>query len=332
MNFIKYNSIENATNKTIEHFKTKHPNVANGKFYITEKIHGANFSVYVSKDEIKFAKRTDFLSDNSSFFSFQRLKDKHNFKIIQDSNILKQDDVDYLIIYGELCGGSYPYMPVIPNVSKVQKEIAYSNDIEFVVFDIVIVYKSGNKIPIGYYHIVSFCNKYKLNYTPMLFEGTLDECLEWSSKHKADESEIYKLFNMPKLDIPNIREGHVIKPMFESFFKESRLCIFKDKNEKFKERENATNSEKPIAEYSIEFNDKLNELDSMICINRFNNVVSKFGDYTIKNFRDIMTLLYEDIVEEADISKLSEIDQHNLKRMLLNKVGKFLADNKQELF
>jgi len=331
MKFIKYSSIENATNKTIEMFKTKHPNVANGMFYLEEKIHGANFSVYVSKDEIKFAKRTDFLSGTSSFFSFQRLKDKHNFKIIQDSNILKQDDVDYLIIYGELCGGSYPYMPVIPNVSKVQKEIAYSNDIEFVVFDIVIVYKSGNKLVLDYGNMERFCNVYELVYTPMLFEGTLDECLEWSSKHKADESEIYKLFNMPKLDIPNIREGHVIKPLFESFFKESRLGIFKDKNEKFKEQKNATN-EKIVNSYSVEFNNKLNELESMICLNRFNNVVSKFGEYTIKDFRSLMTLLYEDVVEEADISMFSEIEQHELKRNLLSKVGKFLANNKQELF
>lgn len=331
MKFIKYSSIGNATNKTIEMFKTKHSEVANGKFYITEKIHGANFSVYISKNEVKFAKRTDFLSDDSNFFSFQKLNDKYNFELIQDSNILKQDDVDYLIIYGELCGGSYPNMPVIPNVSKVQKEIAYSNDIEFVVFDVVIVYKNGNKLVLDYGNVERFCNVYELNYTPILFEGTLDMCLEWSSKHKADESEIYKLFNMPKLE-SNIREGHVIKPLFESFFKESRLGIFKDKNEKFKERKNATNSEKPIAEYSIEFNEKLNELDSMICKNRFNNVVSKFGDYTIQNFRDIMTLLYEDIIEEADISNLSEINQNDIKKILLSKVRKFLIDNKQELF
>lgn len=330
MKFIKYSSIENATNKTIENFKTKHPNVANGNFYITEKNHGANFSVYVSFYEIKFAKRTDFLSDNSNFFSHQKLKDKHNFKLIQDSNILKQEDIDYLIIYGELCGGSYPTMPIIPNVSKVQKEVAYSNDIEFMVFDVVIVYKSGNKLPLDYENMESFCKTYKLNYAQKIFEGSLDECLEWSRIHKADESEIHKLFNMPKLE-SNIREGHVIKPMFEPFYKESRIGIFKDKNEKFKEQKNTT-SEKVINTYSVEFNNKLNELESMICTNRFNNVVSKFGEYTIKDFRNLMILLYEDVVEEADISIFSEIEQHELKRNLLSRVGKFLANNKQELF
>ena len=135
---------------------------------------------------------------------------------------------------------------------------------------------------------------------------------------------------MTKLD-SNIREGHVIKPCVEKGFIDNRHGVFKDKNEKFKEQKNSDNV-KVKPEYSVEYNNKINELESMLCVNRFNNVVSKFGEYTIKNFRDLMTLLHEDVLEDADISMFSEIEQHNIRRELLSRTGKFLADNKQELF
>jgi len=285
--------------------------------------------VYISKTEgIKFAKRTSFLSQDSHFFSFQKLQDKIDFNKMLNDDYLNH--VDHIIVFGELCGGSYPNMPVIPNVQRIQKEVAYSNDVELLVFDVFLVDKDGYMLALNHKSMANFCNQYGLKYVPLLFTGTLDECLEWSHNHKADESELYKLFNMPKID-GNIREGHVIKPVVETKFLKNRLGIFKDKNEKFKEQKNTENN-KPKPEYSVEYNNKINELESMLCVNRFNNVVSKFGEYTIKNFRDLMTLLYEDVLEDVDISMFSKIEQHNLRRELLSRTGKFLGDNKQELF
>lgn len=147
MKFTKYNEIENITNKVLYEFKESPLYNPKDIWVVTEKVHGSNLSIF--KDDngnIVAAKRTDILdTELSSFFNFQKIFDKYNFENLINTveNYVKYAAKDELLkeftevtIYGELCGGKYQDMPAIPNVKLVQKEIQYSNDTEFIIFDI----------------------------------------------------------------------------------------------------------------------------------------------------------------------------------------------------
>ena len=46
------------------------------KWIVTEKIHGANFSVFYDGCEVYFAKRTRILSPDEAFYQYQRLTNR----------------------------------------------------------------------------------------------------------------------------------------------------------------------------------------------------------------------------------------------------------------
>jgi len=343
MNFIKYNSIENVTNKELMKFKESKLYDPYGIWFVTEKVHGSNMAIMSDgKGPLIPAKRSSTLDmENSSFFNFQKIFDKYNFnaltrKILYMATIYNPDYNYGVSIHGELCGGFYPNTPVIPGAKQVQKEIKYSNDTEFIVFDIRIYNKDGGYIFLSHEAVVRACEELKIPVVPILFKGTLDQCLAWSAEHNADPSEVWKIFGMPHEVPNNIREGHVIKPAASLFNSDSRI-IFKDKNDKFKEG----NERKPKQKvekipFSTQMNDLYNDITSMICIPRFNNVTSKFGEYTIRNFADLMRLMADDIFEDlkndANMSSLTAVEKKTLKDDTIRRISAFMGANKKELF
>ena len=342
MEFIKYNSIENTTNKELARFKDSILYNPNDKWNVTEKIHGSNFAVFFDENgSMTAAKRSSFIGEDDSFFNFQkvigRLREGLEHLYIQ---VLAENlDAKCISVHGELCGGDYPNTDIIQGAKKVQKEIYYSNDNEFIIFDIR-VYGSYGKDKLykflNHEDVIRFARNNFLPVVPILFEGTLNECLIWSQEHNADPSEIGKLFNMPELGEINIREGHVIKPSHKSLFLGMSRVIFKDKNDKFKENKGSKVKKENLVEYSQELNDVLDNVDIYININRFNAVTSKFGEYSIKNFGVLMNLMVDDIVEdlqrEGVTDDLSDADKQFLNKILIKKVSAFFANNKKELF
>ena len=306
-------------------------------------VHNSNFTIMSDgKGPLIPAKRTSTLDmEDSSFFNFQKIFDKYDFKTLIMNTMLMatayNPDYNYGVsIHGELCGGFYPDMPLIPGSKQVQKEIKYSNDTEFIVFDIRIYNKDNEYKFLNHNAVVKACQNLNIPVVPIIFEGTLDECLAWSSEHNADMSEIWKIFGMPHEVPNNIREGHVIKPAASLFNSDSRI-IFKDKNDKFKEG----NERKPKQKvekipFSTQMNDLYNDITSMICIPRFNNVTSKFGEYTIRNFADLMRLMADDIFEDlkndANMSSLTAVEKKTLKDDTIRRVSAFMGANKKELF
>lgn len=130
MEFRKYNSLnQDYDAKTINHFIKEVGE--NFGVVVLEKIHGANFSVWISNDEIRFAKRTSFLGENESFFDYQNTIANTGIKEVSKLifNTLKEMfKVKFIVITGELFG------------KGVQKEVNYAvktsngKDIKF--FDI----------------------------------------------------------------------------------------------------------------------------------------------------------------------------------------------------
>lgn len=310
---------------------------------VTPKIHGANFTIDVNDSgDFIVAKRTDVIQEDESFFNYQRALAKHNYKQLITS--LMNNTYESLdgrspvrvTLHGELCGGFYPDMPSIPGVSQVMKKnsIYYSNDIEIVLFDAKLYSNDTDYVYLNHHTLIEECNLLRITVAPVLFEGTLRECLNWSSLHNADLDETWMQFNMPQGIPDNIREGHVIKSL-RTIFKGDHRMAFKDKNAKHSENgKHRTPKERLEIVYDDEVIAMIEDASEYININKFNSVVSKFGEYTIQNFAEIMRLFVDDIIEEfeVDFNELSISNQGIIKKSLIRKVSTWMGNNKVELF
>ena len=76
----------------------------------TEKIDGSNFSVYSNGVETKFAKRTGFLETEEWFYNYQSISLELSQKANKIYQIYKSKiaNLNFVVLYGELCGGFYP--------------------------------------------------------------------------------------------------------------------------------------------------------------------------------------------------------------------------------
>ena len=121
---------------------------AEGEYIVTEKIHGANFSVAVPPDgEVSFASRGGILKPGDNFFGFRsqgidkylaprarKLRDA----LVADGNASTAATV---VVYGELCGGEYPHADVpmaAASTGPVQRGCWYSPTLVFVGFDVAV--------------------------------------------------------------------------------------------------------------------------------------------------------------------------------------------------
>ena len=330
MDFKKYSSIDNCYAKQVENIKRSKNYQSYLEWNVTEKCDGANFSIWLDGNEVKYAKRSQFVGANGIFYNFQNAV-KHIdtdklYKLLRE----KFDNATEFIIYGELCGGYYTGMPLIPNSKKVQKRVEYSNKNEFIVFDIV-----AGDTWITHQEVINICNSVGINVVPIIFTGSLAECIEWSQNHNADLSKLWCTFGMPKETPNNIREGHVIKPNCHLSIFEDRM-ILKDKNDKFKESKELKET-KPKTQISLNVNKILDVARSMITTNRFYSVTSKFGEYTIKDFQHLMNDMVNDILDElkkdnSNYNDLLSEEVNLIPKYLLRDVASFIGKNKKELF
>lgn len=78
------------------------------KWVVTEKVHGANFSVYYNNGKVSFGKRNALLEEDDWFYSYQLIKPQLIKNITLLSNIMNGPNI---VVYGELFGGFYPKDP-----------------------------------------------------------------------------------------------------------------------------------------------------------------------------------------------------------------------------
>ena len=178
MEFKRYSSIENSYRKR---FLDKIIEEGHGgeTFVVQEKCHGSNFSMYISKDQIRCAKRSGFIKENESFFNYEKVLDKYEPNLRTLFNKLnKNNDIESVVVFGELYGGNYPHKDV-PNVDvkAVQKGVYYNPDQDFIAFDIKV---NGLYLDVESANIQFLENN--IPYTKTLFEGSLEDCLKYPNK------------------------------------------------------------------------------------------------------------------------------------------------------
>lgn len=318
MEFKKFSKIENSyRQKSIHRAQIEFPKE---KYIVQEKVHGANFSFHYSNDEkvIKCAKRSGYIKPKEKFHNYEKLLDKYSKNILKSFKIAKEKlGCESFSIFGEIYGGSYPHEDVEKlKVSKVQKGVFYNNDVDFIAFDIKV-----NDEYIDYNEFISLCLLGDIPFLPALETGTLTECLQYPNEFN---STIPLMHNLPEIE-NNICEGVVIRPFKTIRYDNGERVIFKNKNQKFTEKENTKKQNKePIKEMPLYLSKTCKDSNQYINENRLRNVLSKIGEITQKDFGKILGLFCKDVVE--DFSKDNE-DYEHLKDSEIKIVNKYINKN-----
>jgi len=256
---------------------------------VTEKIHGASFSIWYDGTDIKYAKRTAFISEFSNFYNWTEAIERGDFdkKIVELYKL--SGATEHVALFGELCGGNYPH-PDVPdsNERAVQKGVYYCPVEQFVPFDLKV-----DNIYMGTGSFAMNMKKLDIVCAPLLFEGSLTDCLNYKND---GESVLYKAYRLPKLPSDNIMEGVVIKPCENLYMGNTRIII-KNKNSKHSEKDRVKKVYTPIEFAAIE-QKYIDILVSYLNENRIRNVLSKLGDVTQKDFSKLVGLVSGDCVKD----------------------------------
>lgn len=306
--FVKYNSLENHyRSKFIDNVELKVPD--DQKWIATEKIHGANFSIWFNGDELQLAKRTGFIEDGDKFFNYQQaitnqlLEDiEAMYMALDKSAQLSFGDV--LVIDGELYG------------QGVQRGVEYCDDQRFVAFGMRI---NNEAHPTGL--SLDLMDSYGIPIVPILHRGTMRELIEMNN---VFDSVLAKNNGIDKS--PNIAEGFVISTCNTFHYLPSgSSCVIKSKNDKFSESAPKARKAKVKAELTDGQEHILSELNRHITDNRLKNVLSKIGVPTQKDFGKVMGLLTKDCVEEYNKENDSNITKDEAWIIIKNPLNKLVS-------
>lgn len=292
--FKKYTSIENTYREEFldrikGHFLWK------DEFVVQEKAHGSNLSYWTTNGEdFHAAKRTGPLTEDEKFYNFQQILREIKPKLQNIWNDLKQEapNLEQLTFYGEVIGGTYPHPEVVKDKTaiRVQKGVFYSPENHFYAFDLLINADRYLDVDVAN----KYFEKYQLLHAKTIFRGSIEDCLNYPNEF---QSRIPKELKLPEI-MPNIVEGVVIKPSKTSYFNNGTRVILKNKNQKWSEKEKfgkRIKVEEPLPEKVI----KLHEaILTYVTENRLNNVLSKIGEVTQKDFGKVLGMFSKDVVED----------------------------------
>ncbi len=328
MHFKSYCEIENTyNNKIITQAREMGFDNPDIKYICATKLDGCNFQVSIDENEdIQFGSRSQLLgreTDFHGYFRAMRNEDVENKLRQMKKFILEslngEDHYDSVIknilsgkfiltVYGELLGGMYRHKEVekVKGSVKIQGRIDYHPDNMWVPFDIVLRSADENYVYMCTTNQVkTLCDQVGLPSQIIKFEGTLDECLKYPNDFIDDTGNI--LWNLPLIE-DNITEGVVIKPVKPMWFNNGQRVIFKNKNDKFKERTchapkepkeiiPMNDLEKKYYEFAREF----------ITENRLMSVFSKIDTVTEKGFGMILGMFLKDLWKDFDKDYFDEI-------------------------
>ncbi len=279
------------------------------KWVVTEKIHGANFSLIYQNKTLKFAKRKEYLTWKSDFFGFQQVVATIETQVIQLFEQLSRNvEADKYIIYGELFGGAYPHPEVnkIANVQAIQTGVYYSPNIHFSAFDIA--YQEGGKRHyLDYETSINYFRDYSLFYCQPLLVGSLNQASNFNIRI---HSTLPKELGLPLLT-NNLIEGVVIKPYNQplDIAMETRP-IFKYKNPEFEEQEKFHKANKwsfvpNVSSRSEDLSFIVEDLRTYINNSRMASAISKIGALN----KDVERL--EEIKQEVLQDAMIDFNENN---------------------
>ncbi len=304
--FYRYNSIENSyRKKTVEQVYEHGFN--RGTWIVNEKCHGSNFSFTSDGYTVLAGKRSGYLSVGEKFFNWEMMLSSHHDKILDLFEKLNEDlgNIKEVRVFGEYYGGKFEHPDVERlNVSKIQSEVQYRPDQAFHGFDIVVTYDkeksdTGRKYTyenefLSTDQVVKYLGMFDIEYAPTLYEGSFEECMEYSCEFVT---KIPDRLGLPRIE-DNIAEGTVIRPVTPVFFGNGSRCILKNKNPKFNERD--AKVKKPRVEYKMTEEGVVLHgfMQEFVTGNRLKNVLSHIGEVTNKDFGKVMKAFSSDAIKD----------------------------------
>ena len=267
------------------------------KWVVTEKVHGANFSFWVYKNvetkeiDIKCAKRSGWIEEGEKFFNYKSVLEKYRPMLEK----LRVDVLDNFVIYGELFGGN------------IQSGMCYSLEQDFVAFDMRWINEDGS---LGWtldkLTMLTLKDDYNLPVTPLIgVYGTFEEALA------AEESFTSKLIrqDFDGKEEHKETEGIVIEPNNAVYGPNGSRVYLKKKTKRFLEKGGKPNIKHKVPmllQESVQL--KLDEALLFLNNNRFDSVVSKIGEVSIKDIGKVMGLLTQDIVVDMEKDLEQSVD------------------------
>lgn len=293
----------------------------------TEKVHGANFSIYLNKDgSYKCGRRSDFLGPDEFFYNYKQIIENEKLilkliKVFSDLKII-YPHLEQIIFYGEICGGYYPDYKYNVNLNyapkRVQKEVHYCPENKIIIFDIRLLLSDQRTIFVDYTDVVKFCTQFDILHCPIIEQGPLNTI--YYLNHDF-ESQIYKLFHLPELE-NNKAEGIVIRPNKSCWTPRQQRIIIKKKIEAFMEvKQNATGQKKQIDYTKV--NEIYDQIKHYCTLQRYQNVKSHIDPDKFEKFslNEKMKLLVNDMIQEYFRDKNESINKKvliKLKQLLYN--------------
>lgn len=187
--------------------KKKYAHLHGQKYYITEKIHGSNFSViFHGVDNVTFARRNGVLSStNNDYYDYSLLKKNLEECVKKFATLMKAKHVQ---IYGELYGG------------KIQPQIKYCDKHQFRVFDVCV---DGKFIPYEQFDIVKQAG---FDIIPIIMVGSIKDIQQKYISHDQTVPPFKSNFS----EYNEVSEGVVAKCVVDG-----KLFAFKIKTDIFNE-------------------------------------------------------------------------------------------------
>ena len=284
--FTKFPSLENTyRQKEIDKI---HSMVIQDNWVVTEKVHGANFSFWVTKDDmgsvnIKCAKRSGWIEEDEKFFNYKSVLEKYRPMLEK----LRGDVLDDFVVYGELYGGN------------IQNGMCYALDQDFIAFDIRWIEEDGSlSVPLDKLTVLTLDTDYQIPVVPLIgVYDTFEEALA------VEESFTSKLIrpDFDGKDVHKEAEGVVIEPNNPTFEPNGSRVYLKKKTKRFLEKGGkSTIKHKSPVVVQESVKNKLEDATVFLNRNRFDSVVSKIGEVSIKDIGKVMGLLTQDIVVDME--------------------------------
>lgn len=271
--FTRYSSIKNTyQQEQVDKYVQFLPNGMETLCQVTEKIHGANFSFYITANDIKIAKRSSFCE--TGFYDCSKVVSAyaHNLHLLFN-RVHFDTKCKLIILYGELAGNG-----VLSGVNYGHKD--------FYVFDIKV-----DEVFILTTAITRLCAMYDLKHVPELTPScSLRSALAMDSVFKSKIKETIT---------SNWAEGIVIKPISPTFLPTGSRIMLKKKSPKFSE----TKTKKTVSvltPLTLSDSDLIEFVCEYLTDNRLTNVLSKHGTPTRKEEGKILGLFVKDAREDFE--------------------------------
>ncbi len=345
MKFKRFGDIEN-TGRALTINYIQQNRLSGGLWVATEKVDGANFSMWADSKDFRAGKRNSMLqpSEYQSFFSSHTVVEKYEPHVRELRRFVKADfKAKDVRIYGELYGGYYPGAEpeTSPGASRIAStRVFYCPHNDFIGYRVVV---DGTYM--GMLAGLELLEQFEIPAVPILGIGSFEEMLNIPNDsitqiplyHKMKPIPDERFKGMVLEEKGNIIEGYVVAPDEPVFMGSGSFLSLKNKNLRFTEKE-TVKKEKTVTPLTPEQEFVYADMKANVTENRLRSVLSKIGTVTQKDFGMLLGQMTGDVIKdhmldnpENGLETLEKKDRKIITKMINQDVGNLIRPNFQNI-